>query len=241
MEISAHESPLYCLCCCGRMWCPEDLQTFWSLEGSFDNTEVLSHSHRQSSSKVLDLNNLPPLWLNLYLSDILTKAKSTCHTPMNTPLAALPVDLRIKLKWKLVMSDSLSIFQATTPVWVAGPFYNGSSQPRDRTWVFSIAAEFLTSWTPREAQQYWIFPTQEWNRVLLHCRQIFYQLSCWDPLTWLRRPCRFWLVPGCSLPVTTFQPRPHQLPWHHIPNSAHGHLSSKLSIPPPESNVLLFR
>ena len=37
----------------------------------------------------------------------------------------------------------------------------------------------------REAQEYWslsllqgIFPTQESNRDLLHCRQILYQLSC---------------------------------------------------------------
>ena len=37
--------------------------------------------------------------------------------------------------------------------WVAVPFSKGSSQPRDRTLVSSIAGRFFTSWATREAQR----------------------------------------------------------------------------------------
>ena len=36
------------------------------------------------------------------------------------------------------------ILQARTLEWVAFPFSRGSSQPRDRTWVFCIAGSFFT-------------------------------------------------------------------------------------------------
>ena len=50
---------------------------------------------------------------------------------------------------------------------------------QDWTYVSCIASGFFASWVPREAQEYWsgIFPTQESNRGLLHCRRILYQLS----------------------------------------------------------------
>ena len=65
-----------------------------------------------------------------------------------------------------VVSDSLlpGILQAEILEWVAIPFPRGSSQPRDRTQVFCIADEFFTSWSTREAQEYWSgfpFPSPE--------------------------------------------------------------------------------
>ena len=76
------------------------------------------------------------------------------------------------------------------PAWIleciAFLFSRGSSQPRDQTQVSSITGGFSTSWATGEAQEYWsgwpsllqgIFPTQESNWGLLHCRQILYQLS----------------------------------------------------------------
>ena len=45
--------------------------------------------------------------------------------------------------------------QARTLEWVAFPFSRGSSQSRDRTQVSCIAHRFFTSWTTREAQEYW--------------------------------------------------------------------------------------
>ena len=38
--------------------------------------------------------------------------------------------------------------------WVAYSFSNGSSPPRNRTWVSCIAGGFFTSWATREAQRY---------------------------------------------------------------------------------------
>ena len=70
--------------------------------------------------------------------------------------------------------------------WVAFPFSKGSSQPRDQTQVSCIAGGFFTSWATKEALEHWsgslsllqrIFPTQESDSDLLHCRQILYQLS----------------------------------------------------------------
>ena len=66
-----------------------------------------------------------------------------------------------------VVSDSLrphgpfivhGILQARIPEWVAVPFSRGSSQPRDRTQVSSIAGRFVTSWATREAH-----PWRRWS------------------------------------------------------------------------------
>ena len=73
--------------------------------------------------------------------------------------------------------------QARILDWVAVLFYRGCSQPRDWTQVSCITGGFLTIWATREAPEYSLsflqgnFPTQEFNRRLLHCRRILYQLS----------------------------------------------------------------
>ena len=83
---------------------------------------------------------------------------------------------------------SMGILQARILEWVATPSSRGSSQPRDRTRVSCIAGRRFNLWAIREAHQYWsgspspfllqgIFPTQELNQDLLHCRRILYQLS----------------------------------------------------------------
>ena len=43
----------------------------------------------------------------------------------------------------------------TILVWVAVPFFRGSSQPRDWTQVSHIAGRLFTSWATREAQEHW--------------------------------------------------------------------------------------
>ena len=78
------------------------------------------------------------------------------------------------------------ILQARIQEWVAFPFSRRSSQPREQTQVSHIAGDPL----PAEPQGkpkntgvgslfllQGIFPTQESNRGLLHCRWILYQLS----------------------------------------------------------------
>ena len=87
------------------------------------------------------------------------------------------------------------ILQTRILEWVAIPSSRGSSQPRDRIQVSHIVGGFFTDWATREAQKYWsgspsliqgFFPTQEWNRGHLHCRQILYcqshQASPYHPL-----------------------------------------------------------
>ena len=78
------------------------------------------------------------------------------------------------------------ILQARILEYVAFPFSRGSSLHRDRTQVFQLQADFLPA-EPQEKPKntgmgslslfQWIFPTQELNWGLLHCRWIIYQLS----------------------------------------------------------------
>ena len=78
------------------------------------------------------------------------------------------------------------IFQARILGWVASPFSRGSSQPRDLTRSPTLQVDSLPvepQGKPKNTgvgslsllQQ--IFPTQESNQGLLHCRQLLYQLS----------------------------------------------------------------
>ena len=78
------------------------------------------------------------------------------------------------------------VLQARILEWVAIPFSRGSSQPRDRTQVSHIAGGFFTSRATGKPKNtgkgslsllQGIFPIQESNQGLLHCRQILYQLS----------------------------------------------------------------
>ena len=70
--------------------------------------------------------------------------------------------------------------------WVAYLFSGVSSQPRNRTGVSCIAGGFLPSELPGQPKNTGvgslsllrgIFPTQESNWGLLHCRPILYQLN----------------------------------------------------------------
>ena len=76
------------------------------------------------------------------------------------------------------------ILQARILEWVAFPFSRGSSQSMDRTQVSPLQADSLPAepqggWPGVGSLSFlqWIFPTQESNRDLLHCRQILYQVS----------------------------------------------------------------
>ena len=80
----------------------------------------------------------------------------------------------------------LGIFQARILEWVAFPLSRRSSQPRDKTPVSHMQADSLPAEPQRKPKKsgvgsipllQGIFPTQELNQGLLHCRQILYQLS----------------------------------------------------------------
>ena len=95
------------------------------------------------------------------------------------------------------------ILQARILEWVAFPFSRGSSQSRSPALrADSLPAE--PQWKPKDTgvgslsllQR--IFPAQEANRGLLHCRQILYQLS------YEGTPHRHWWSPkpGVLLTIT---------------------------------------
>ena len=78
------------------------------------------------------------------------------------------------------------VLQARILEWTAMPSSRGSFQPRDQTHVSRTACEFLTILAPGKPKNtgvgslsllQGIFPAQELNQGLLHCRQILHQLS----------------------------------------------------------------
>ena len=105
--------------------------------------------------------------------------------------------IRLEVKWvKVALScptlcDPMDytvcgILQARILEWVAFPFSRQSSQPRDQTQISRVEGRFFTSWATGKPKNIGvgslsllqqIFPTQESNRGLLHCRWILYQLS----------------------------------------------------------------
>ena len=82
---------------------------------------------------------------------------------------------------------TIGILQGTILEWVAMSSSRGLSQPRDQTQVTpTLQADSLLSETTGKPKNtrvgsltllWGIFPTQESNLGLLHCRQILYQLS----------------------------------------------------------------
>ena len=111
------------------------------------------------------------------------------------------------MDYSLQGSSVHGIYQARILEWVAISFSRGSSQPRDWAWVSCTAGRLLTGWVRREVQKSEsdsvVFgslnspgsspgqntrvgscfpspadlPIPRINWVLLHCRQILYQLS----------------------------------------------------------------
>ena len=133
-----------------------------------------------------------PCFLNFNCSSIL-------YLTITTELAVLCLVSRVWLfvtPWTVAHQAPLFMgtLQARILEWVAMLLCSRSSPFRDRTQVFYIASGFFTIWATREAPKIleWvaypffrgIFPTQESNWSLLHCRQVIYQLSYWrSPIT----------------------------------------------------------
>ena len=72
--------------------------------------------------------------------------------------------MKVKGNWKSLSHVRLFVTPWTIPhgslqarilEWVSFPFSREFSQPRDRTQVSCITSRFFTSWTTREAQEYW--------------------------------------------------------------------------------------
>ena len=70
--------------------------------------------------------------------------KDTVKVSQSCPTLCNPMDYTVH-----------GILQARILEWVAFPFSRGSSQSRDPTQVSWISGRFFTSWSTREAQEYW--------------------------------------------------------------------------------------
>ena len=68
----------------------------------------------------------------------------------------------------------MEILQARILEWFAMPFSRGSSQPRDRTWVSSIADGFFTTLTTREALYVCLFICIRLFEILENIKTIMY-------------------------------------------------------------------
>ena len=108
------------------------------------------------------------------------------HFPLTLNLCDFLNSLKVKIsQLRLTLFDLVDytvhgILQGRILEWVAFPFSRGSSQPRDRTQVDSLPAE--PPGKPKNTRVgslsflHGIFPTQESNCGLLHCRRILSSL-----------------------------------------------------------------
>ena len=114
----------------------------------------------------------PALWTDALPPEPPGKPKQ-CKPLSRVRLFAIPGPLQ-----------SMEFFRPDTGVGSCSLF-QGISQPRDQTQVSCIAGRFLPAVPPGKPKNtgvdslsllQQVFPTQEPNRGLLHCRQILYQL-----------------------------------------------------------------
>ena len=78
-------------------------------------------------------------------------AKNSLSTGNNSKVAQSCPTLCDPMDYSLPGSSVHGLFQARVLEWVAISFSRGSSWPRDRTWVSSIADRRFTIWATREA------------------------------------------------------------------------------------------
>ena len=71
---------------------------------------------------------------------------------------------------------SIGILRGRILEWVAIPFFRGSSQPRDWTWVSHITGRFFTIWATREAP--WYLGLEQFIRLEHLGKRVSYQFSC---------------------------------------------------------------
>ena len=89
--------------------------------------------------------------------------------------------------WAIALQAPLStgILQARILEWVAMPSSRGSSQPRDRTWVFSATHKFFTIWATREANGLYTAPVPrrevQFSSVAQSCPTLCDSMDCITP------------------------------------------------------------
>ena len=154
---------------------------------------ILYHLSHQGSPRILE-------WVKVKVK---VKSCPTLCDPVNCSLPG---------------SSVYGIPQARVLEWGAISFSRGASQHRDRTQVSSIGDRRFNLWATGVGILtilQWIFPKQELNWGLLHCRQILYQLSfqgssllrvmyalihkyLWNQCYYFYKRFSVWLLPLCT-------------------------------------------
>ena len=142
------------------------------LPSIFPNIRVFSNESALHSGVTL-INYLPSLHLRcffffyykLYNSVYFIGCVHACSVIKSCPTFCDPMDC------SLPGSSVRGIFQVRTLEWVAISSTKGSSQPRDLTWVSSIARQILHHWTTWEAS-HWVAVLIKWDfmcKVPIQC------------------------------------------------------------------------
>ena len=152
---------------------PGNYQSFFCL-CSFDFSRFLynwNHKYVGFSDWPLSLSDIHLQLIHIFCGLMKVKVK----VAQSCPTLCDPMDYTAN--W---------ILQARILEWVAFPFSRGSSQVRDQTRPPALQVDSLPTELPGNLKNtgvgslsllQGIFPTQESNRDLLHCKWIFYQLN----------------------------------------------------------------
>ena len=127
------------------------------------------------------------------------------------------------------------ILQARILEWIPFPFSRGFSQPRNQTTSTALQVDSLPAKPQGKSRNtgvgglsllQWIFPTQELNQDLLHCRLILYQLSYqgrpdtdWriiNDCSMRKRYKLLWKNESCSVVSNSLQPHGLYSPWNSL-------------------------
>ena len=113
---------------------------------------------------------IPCLLIRLNYDKVKVKMKSLSHVQ----LFVTPKDC------SLPGSSIHGIFQARVLEWAAIYFSRGSSQSRDRTWVFHIADRRFTIWSTREVHTRELWQKTLQSSEVSHCCNFFWTLNQWN-------------------------------------------------------------
>ena len=118
---------------------------FWRTVIFSDTSIYVTQSEKAFAYSSLKNSSLKISWCIIFenftfiIHTVKVKVAQSCLTLHVTP-------------WTI---QSMEFSRPEIPELVAVPFSRGSSQPRDRTQVSRVAGGSITSWAPREAQEYW--------------------------------------------------------------------------------------
>ena len=150
---------------------------------------TIDTTHLQNQQPSVDIFRNDTEWVEFNLNILIFNGGLCCFCGYCFTYTHIYVYIYMKVKVAqlfLTLCDPMDCIMYRWLEWVTFPFSRGSSQPRDWTWSPALQADSLLAEPQRKSKNtemgslsllQGIFPTQELNWGLLHCRLIFYQLS----------------------------------------------------------------